>query len=499
MVIAALAVVISVPTAGDGPTAAHGVAVGGSAGALALFALAARRQAVLLMATAVALTLAILTDPGNGPAFARWLAIASVPMVFGLAGLALLRASWADLVVGAGAITAGPIRLLVYDPLLDPDCSGCLPTPTLLDHQGLADAMSIGGGLAITLGLVLRWQHSMRPVASGVIVIATAAATVAADPPFGLWFTAAVLAAAAAGGGGLVTIQKLIVLRHRLRLLEGALQSGRGIEEGLRVTLSDPGLVIDYATPTGWVDGFGGPAPGARHNQVTTLVGDGLARIHHRPDAGHTDLLANSLTPELRVGVEHSQLTAVLDTQVRELHESRLRLVEHADAARRRLERDLHDGAQQHLLALGFDLRRAITSADPSIQDDLEACLAETTRALEELRDLARGVYPALLATAGLRPALEAAGRRLGHGVSVADLPDTRFAALTEQTAYLLVAELAELAPVRVWGSLQRDMLMFRVQGAELPSESVVRDRVETLGGIVSVMSGWTLARLPCE
>jgi signal transduction histidine kinase len=498
MVIVALAVVISVPTVGDGPTAAHGAAVGSAAVALALFALSARRQASLLMAAAVAMVAAMLTAPDQGTALTRWLAIASLPMALGLAGLSLCRASRANLIVGFGALLAGPVRMLVYDPLLDPDCRACLPTATLFDQQTLASAMALVGSLAVALALVLSWRHSLQPVASLLVATAALAAGVLPDPPFGFSFQAAVFALAAALAGGLMTLQRLMVLRQRLQRLEDAFRTGRGIEEGLRVTLADPDLVLEYATRGRWVDDAGNPTIGPRRDQVTTLVGDGLARIHHRRDAGRTDLLATSLTPELRVNLEHARLSAVLEAQVRELHESRLRLVEYADASRRRLERDLHDGAQQHLLALGFDLRRAINAADASTQGDLEACLTETTRALEELRILARGVYPALLATAGLRPAVEAAGRRLGYGVTVADLPAGRFAELTEQTAYLLVAELAELAPVRVEGSIERGMLSIHVQGAQLPPGSVVRERVETLGGIVSVMSDSTLVRLPC-
>ncbi len=215
-----------------------------------------------------------------------------------------------------------------------------------------------------------------------------------------------------------------------------------------------------------------------------------------RPDSGRTDTLAGSLTPELRLAIEHARLTAQLEAQVRLLQASRARVVEAADETRRGLERDLHDGAQQELLALGFDVRRAHNAAP---QDEcLARCLEEVTGALDDLRSLASGVHPAILTTAGLGPALELARSRCPYDVRAASLPDQRFAPAVERTAYLLVVDMATRGPVEVTGSVANGSLLLQVTGAPMPHGSVVPERVAALGGTLVVTPGRTEVTLPC-
>ena len=127
-----------------------------------------------------------------------------------------------------------------------------------------------------------------------------------------------------------------------------------------------------------------------------------------------------------------------------ELRASRARIVEAADAARRRLERDLHDGAQQRLVELGLDLRmaRARLDDDPEQAHELlGAALGDLDDATRELRELARGIHPAALTEGGLRSALEALAARSTLPTRLVALPDERFAAPVEATAYFTVAE----------------------------------------------------------
>ena len=127
-----------------------------------------------------------------------------------------------------------------------------------------------------------------------------------------------------------------------------------------------------------------------------------------------------------------------------ELRASRARIVEAADAARRRLERDLHDGAQQRLVELGLDLRmaRARLDDDPEQAHELlGAALGDLDDATRELRELARGIHPAVLTEGGLRPALEALAARSTLPTRLVAVPDERFAAPVEATAYFTVAE----------------------------------------------------------
>ena len=130
--------------------------------------------------------------------------------------------------------------------------------------------------------------------------------------------------------------------------------------------------------------------------------------------------------------------------RTQELRASRIRIVEAADAARRRIERDLHDGAQQRLVALGLEVRMARTRAekDPACAPDLfDRIGTELAEASSELRELARGIHPAVLTERGLAPAIAALADRAPVPVDILELPEDRFTAAAEATAYFTVAE----------------------------------------------------------
>ena len=128
-----------------------------------------------------------------------------------------------------------------------------------------------------------------------------------------------------------------------------------------------------------------------------------------------------------------------------ELRQSRTRIIEAADAERRRLERDLHDGAQQRLVSLSLALRMARTklgtSADPGAVSSLEAASDELKTALVELRELARGIHPAVLTEAGLGPAIDSLATRSSVVTTVTAAPERRLSPAVEATAYFVVAE----------------------------------------------------------
>ena len=211
----------------------------------------------------------------------------------------------------------------------------------------------------------------------------------------------------------------------------------------------------------------------------------------------------------------------------RDLIDSRSRIVAASDAARRRLERDLHDGAQQQLVGLALTLRlaRDRVESDPAASLEL---LAEAASDLEsataELRDLARGIHPAVLTEGGLRPALRSLSTRSSVSVDMdlSGLPEERLPAAAEATAYFMLAEgltnvarYAEASSAHVTVACtspgpQRRLLV-KVQddgvgGADPAVGSGIRgliDRVGALGGTLTVASpsgvGTTLiADLPC-
>ena len=127
-----------------------------------------------------------------------------------------------------------------------------------------------------------------------------------------------------------------------------------------------------------------------------------------------------------------------------DLRASRARTVQAGDAERRRLERDLHDGAQQRLVVLSLALRLLRSQVDGIRAARVDAAEAELQGALSELHELARGIYPAILAEEGLAAALEALAEGAAVPMTMASLPQERFAAAIEAAAYFLVAEVVK-------------------------------------------------------
>jgi PAS domain S-box-containing protein len=204
-----------------------------------------------------------------------------------------------------------------------------------------------------------------------------------------------------------------------------------------------------------------------------------------------------------------------------ELKASRARIVEAADAARRRLERDLHDGAQQRLVELALDLRMARARLDDEperAREPLDAALGDLEHATRELRELARGIHPAALTEGGLRPALEALVARSSVPTRLVGVPDARFAPSVEATAYFTVSEgltntaryaaakRVEVEAVHLDSRLRVEVRDDGRGGADPSEGSGLRglaDRVAALDGVLNVISppgGGTVLRaeIPC-
>lgn len=190
-----------------------------------------------------------------------------------------------------------------------------------------------------------------------------------------------------------------------------------------------------------------------------------------------------------------------------ELRASRTRIVEAGVSARRRLERDLHDGAQQRLVELALDLRmaRARLDDDPrEARELLDAALDDLAAATAELRELARGIHPAALTEGGLKPALEALVARSSVPSRLVDVPDARFSPALEATAYFTVAEAVtnaaryadarriEVEAVREAGRLRVEVRDDGRGGADPNGGSGLRglaDRLAALDGELQVIS----------
>jgi signal transduction histidine kinase len=176
--------------------------------------------------------------------------------------------------------------------------------------------------------------------------------------------------------------------------------------------------------------------------------------------------------------------------------DARRRIVEAGDASRRRLERELHEGTQQHLLALTLTLRVAHGHAEAGseLARLLESALAEASAANAALSTLARGIYPIVLTERGLAAALQALAARAGVPVHLRELPKGRFPELTETTAYFVVAGAlaGAAAPVVVVGD-RGDRLLVEVHdggvpGADRPLPGLA-ERVAAVGGRLHVDS----------
>jgi signal transduction histidine kinase len=211
-----------------------------------------------------------------------------------------------------------------------------------------------------------------------------------------------------------------------------------------------------------------------------------------------------------------------LTAQVSDLRDARARIIEAADAERRRIERDLHDGAQQRLVALSLNLRMAEKRAaegDPAAAELVRSAGEEANLALKELRDLARGIHPAMLTNRGLAAALDDLAGRAAVPTEIVAVPPQRLPDPVESTAYFLVSEClanigkhsqatqATVAVTVVGDEVEVIVKDDGVGGADLGNGSGLQgleDRVGALDGCVDIDSppgaGTTvMATIPLE
>ena len=243
----------------------------------------------------------------------------------------------------------------------------------------------------------------------------------------------------------------------RLRLDRGrvaglVVELGRGVPVGglrdvLARALGDPTLQLAFAAPggAGYIDGAGQPlevASGDPDRAMAAIERDGEALavlVHDRTIDEEDPGLVEAVASAARLAIENEQLTARVRAQLEEVRASRARIVEAGDEERRKVERDLHDGAQQRLVALAMRLERARVTAEGSTQL-IDEATAELREAIAEVRGLARGLYPPILTEAGLAAAVDSLSERTSIPVEV-QIPHTRFPPAIEVTADFLVAE----------------------------------------------------------
>lgn len=286
------------------------------------------------------------------------------------------------------------------------------------------------------------------------------------------------------------------------------------LREALAQALGDPSLRVAYWSPTSqrFEDAAGEPVdlleigPG---QAVTMLERDGVteAAIFHDAILLEEPGLMASVASAMRLAVANDRLTTEVEAQLEEVRASRVRIVEAGDRERRRVERDLHDGAQQRLVALSLELqvaRRALgDGGDPAVLRSLDRAVDEAKAALTELRDLALGIHPLILTESGLGAAVESLADRTSVDVEV-DVGSQRYPPAVEGAAYFVISE--SLANVTKYADATKatvcvqevdDHLTIEVAddgigGADPLGGSGLRglvDRMAALDGTISIVS----------
>jgi signal transduction histidine kinase len=503
----------------------------------------------------------------GGPSFARslgmllaglWLPLlvhAALAFPHGLPSLA------ARALVGATYVATAVVNVghaLFRDPFEDVNCwSNCTDNSFLIHaHPRVARALdwfdlrfaialaaafvALAAWRLLTATGVVRCLLAPALAAGAAVTVLHSAHAIALlhtpleDPRAGTFsalFVGQSLAVAAVAGGLAWTLVRDSRARRALRRLAVELAEAPrpgGLEAALARATGDPTLTIAYRLPRngGYVDSQGRdvPAPEASVTRaVTPIVRDGrpVALLEHDP-AVLDEAFERQIGSAARLAVENERLQAETLAQLIELRQSRARIVRAGDAVRRQLERDLHDGAQQRLVALSFALRLACARVgpepDPRVAEplaDAEGALAEL---LETVRAVAHGLFPTTLAASGLAYAVEELGELTPIRIDAEALPLERLPAPVEAAAYGVIREAVENAArhggarmVSISASLGPAMLVVEaaddgIGGAD-PARGVglldVADRVGALGGrltIESPVGGGTRihAEIPC-
>jgi signal transduction histidine kinase len=445
-------------------------------------------------------------------------------------------------VVAAAAVATLAILGLVSAAVFDAPRSGCLDCAAdrllvhaddaiwrWLQHVGLALSAATAALAAVlaTVGLV-RSSAARRLAAAPVVVPAVLALGAAAtecvlaarrgyltNDGVGrlCWAAEAVLLLGIAAGA---TWEVVRARRQRAALARVVLELGAygradAMERRLARALGDPEAVLVHARHgrSEWIDAAGRSVSVPSDSRDMTMIVAGgrpvSALVHSRGGSPAAQLVEDAAATA-RLALAHERLHALRQAELTDLRASRARIVETADAERRRLERDLHDGAQQRVVALTLAirlLRRRLTDPTPALAAGLAAAEGELRLAAAELRELAHGLFPAALAEEGFGAAVEVLAERYPH-LMIEQLPDQRPPARVESAAYLLVSDTARRMPaddIALQAALSdgRFVIELRAPTTFEPVPTELEDRVGAVGGTVTIDAGQLRAELPCE
>jgi signal transduction histidine kinase len=448
-------------------------------------------------------------------------------------------------VVYAETLLAAALLALFRDPYLDRSCwSNCSVNSFLVSsHPSLVHGVetvdrwfTVAAGLALMAIVSARLANSspparrrLAPVELPAVAFVLAAAAraialqaIAVENPFNTALFTIFLAASGSlillAAGMLWSVARQRTTRRavaRIATSLGEAPAPGSVQSALAQALQDPKLTIAYATPNAdrYVDagGHSVPAPTTSSGRTITRLRRTGATIGLIAHSGAVAELETQLGPAILLGLENERLRAQTLARLNELRGSRARIVEREDRERRRMERDLHDGAQQRLLALSYEIRLAHAAAHSNGEGAAEVTLAhaieQTANALDDLRDLAHGIYPAILTDAGLEPALHTLADAAPIAVEV-HAPPERYAHTVEAAVYFAVAEAVDDAArrhashvqVRVERDAGRIIATITDDGSESAAPlASVTDRVGAIGGAAWAQSTSRRLEIVCE
>jgi signal transduction histidine kinase len=281
------------------------------------------------------------------------------------------------------------------------------------------------------------------------------------------------------------------------------------LAKALAVRLRDPTLEIAFRVGDGFVDKDGRPLElpvdgSVRGTTVIEADGKPIAALMHDPVLRHEPELVDAAVAAARLAIANERLRAEVRAQLEEVRASRQRIVEAGDRERRRVERNLHDGAQQRLVTLSLSLAMLRDRVDHDMGEAVAEIAEDLRQAIAELRELARGIHPAILSEEGLEAAVRSLTDRATVPVRMHAELHGRLPEAVEATAYFVVSESltniskyanADGAEIRL---TQRDrslticVLDDGVGGAQSsPGSGLLglRDRVAALGGMLEISS----------
>ena len=386
------------------------------------------------------------------------------------------RANRRLVIAGYGVTTVLQVPPLLFSAHMSLTCEDCPRHLAVIDdNPSVADAL-FALQLIAALGVVMlgchavasRWRQATPPErralapvlwaagATGVVSIAAVVTQMSGHVRLSADIDWAYLSLLAS-----IPLAFLIgLLRSRLRRADAVAAfverlarapAPDAVRHGLAEALGDPSLAVVYWLPDEecWVDAAARPVElpdvgSSRAMEVIELNGSRVAAIVHDASLSDEPELVRTAGAAARLGLERERLEAALRAHILELSASRTRIIEAGDAERRRVERDLHDGAQQRLVSLLLTLRlaRRNRQADPDATDALlDQVERDLTDALGDLRDLAQGILPPALTDRGLGAAVQELARRCPITVSIDEMPDRRLPDSVETAAYFVIAE----------------------------------------------------------